>query len=319
MRGRRRSIRPSKSTTGFSNRGTESVAMEGRFPNRTLPYVLILPSIAIVAMFLILPSLQALYLSFFEVSPFGNRLLYVGLNNFREILTSDAYRFSLRLSLVFAVGVVVLSMSVSLGMAVLANKPLRGIGFYRTFLLWPYALSPAVAGIVWALLFEPSSGLMTYLLRLTTGLSPNWMMNANYALLVIILAAAWKMLGFNIVFFLAGLQNIPDEMVEAAQVDGASRRQTFWRVVFPILSPMTFFLFIMNSLYAFFEVFGLIDVMTQGGPGGGTEVLIYKLYLDGFISIRWGYASAQSIVLFILVGALTTLQFRYAGRRVFYA
>lgn len=295
------------------------MATEGRFPDRKLPYVLVLPSIAIVAIFLILPSIQALYLSFFEVSPFGNKLLFVGLGNFREILTLDSYQASLRLSVLFAVAVVILSMSVSLGMAVLANKPLRGIGLYRTFLLWPYALSPAVAGIVWALLFEPSSGLMTYLIRLTTGFSPNWMMSPNYALLVVILAAAWKMLGFNIVFFLAGLQNIPDEVIEAAHVDGASGRQTFWRVTFPILSPMTFFLFVMNSLYAFFEVFGLIDVMTQGGPGGGTEVLIYKLYRDGFISIRWGYASAQSIVLFILVSALTLLQFRYAGRRVFYA
>jgi sn-glycerol 3-phosphate transport system permease protein len=292
--------------------------MEGRFPNRTLPYLLILPSIAVVAIFLILPSIQALYLSFFEVSPFGNKLLFVGLNNFREILTSEDYQFSLRLSVFFAVGVVILSMSASLGMAVLANKPLRGIGLYRTLLLWPYALSPAVAGIVWALLFEPSSGLMTYLIRLTTHQSPNWMMAPNYALFVTILAAAWKMLGFNIVFFLAGLQGIPDEIVEAAQVDGASPRQSFWRVVFPILSPMTFFLFIMNSLYAFFEVFGLIDVMTQGGPGRGTEVLIYKLYRDGFVSIRWGYASAQSIVLFVLVGTLTLLQFRYVGRRVFY-
>lgn len=292
--------------------------MEGRFPNRTLPYLLILPSIAIVALFLILPSIQALYLSFFEVSPFGNKLIYVGLNNFREILTSEEYQFSLRLSVVFAIGVVILSMSASLGMAVLANKPLRGIGLYRTLLLWPYALSPAVAGIVWALLFEPSSGLMTYLIRLTTHQSPNWMMAPNYALFVAILAAAWKMLGFNIVFFLAGLQGIPDEIVEAAQVDGASPRQSFWRVVFPILSPMTFFLLIMNSLYAFFEIFGLIDVMTQGGPGRGTEVLIYKLYRDGFVSIRWGYASAQSIVLFVLVGTLTLLQFRYVGRRVFY-
>ena len=292
--------------------------MEGRFPNRTLPYLLIFPSIATVAVFLIFPSIQALYLSFFEVSPFGNKLLFVGLNNFREILTSEAYHFSLRLSILFAVGVVILSMSASLGMAVLASKPLRGIGVYRTLLLWPYALSPAVAGIVWALLFEPSSGLMTYLIRLTTHRSPNWMMAPTYALFVTILAAAWKMLGFNIVFFLAGLQGIPDEVVEAAQVDGASPRQSFWRVVFPILSPMTFFLFIMNSLYAFFEVFGLIDVMTQGGPGRGTEVLIYKLYRDGFVSIRWGYASAQSIVLFILVGALTLLQFRYVGRRVFY-
>lgn len=294
------------------------MAMEGRFPNRVLPYVLIFPSIAIVVVFLILPSLQALYLSFFEVSPFGNKLLFVGLNNFREILTSEEYRFSLRISVLFAVGVVILSMSASLGMAVLASRPLSGIGLYRTLLLWPYALSPAVAGIVWALLFEPSSGLMTYLIRLTTHQSPNWMMVPNYALFVTILAAAWKMLGFNIVFFLAGLQGIPDEIVEAAQVDGASRRQSFWRVVFPILSPMTFFLFIMNSLYAFFEVFGLIDVMTQGGPGRGTEVLIYKLYRDGFVSIRWGYASAQSIVLFVLVGTLTLLQFRYVGRRVFY-
>jgi sn-glycerol 3-phosphate transport system permease protein len=279
---------------------------------------LILPSIVIVAIFLIFPSIQALYLSFFEVSPFGNKLLFVGLNNFREILTSEEYQFSLRLSAVFAVGVVILSMSASLGMAVLANKGVRGIGLYRTLLLWPYALSPAVAGIVWALLFEPSSGLMTYLIRLTTHQSPNWMMAPNYALFVTILAAAWKMLGFNIVFFLAGLHGIPGEIVEAAQVDGASPRQSFWRVVFPILSPMTFFLFIMNSLYAFFEVFGLIDVMTQGGPGRGTEVLIYKLYRDGFVSIRWGYASAQSIVLFVLVGGLTLLQFRYVGRRVFY-
>jgi sn-glycerol 3-phosphate transport system permease protein len=279
---------------------------------------LVLPSIAIVGFFLILPSLQALYLSFFEVSPFGNRLIFVGLGNFREILTSDSYHFSLRISGLFAVAVVLISLSLSLGMAVLASKPLRGVGLYRTFLLWPYALSPAVAGIVWALLFEPSSGLITYLLRLTLDRSPNWMMDANYAMLVIILAAAWKMLGFNIVFFLAGLQAIPDEMVEAAQVDGASPRQTFWRVVFPILSPMTFFLFIMNSLYAFFEVFGLIDVMTQGGPGGATDLLIYRLYQDAFVSARWGIGSAQSILLFVMVGVLTLLQFRFAGRRVFY-
>jgi len=268
---------------------------------------------------LILPSLQALYLSLFEVSPFGTRAIFVGLNNFREILTSDDYRFSLRLSVLFAIAVVVLSMSVSLGMAVLANKPLRGIGLYRTFLLWPYALSPAVAGIVWALLFEPSSGLMTYLIRLTTDRSPNWMMDANYALLVIILAAAWKMLGFNIVFFLAGLQAVPQELREAAQVDGAGAVRVFWRITFPILSPVTFFLFVMNSLYAFFEVFGLIDVMTQGGPGGATEILVYRLYQDAFIAARWGIASAQSILLFVMVGALTLLQFRLAGRRVVYA
>jgi sn-glycerol 3-phosphate transport system permease protein len=295
------------------------MAMEGRFPNRILPYLLLLPSIAIVAFFLIFPSIQALYLSFYEVSPFGDRHIAVGLNNFREILTSESYRSSLRISVIFSLAVVTLSMTTSLGMAVLANKPVRGIGYYRTLLLWPYALSPAVAGIIWALLFEPSSGFVTWAIRLMTDRSPNWMMAPNYALFVIILAASWKLLGFNIVFFLAGLQGVPLEMVEASYVDGASARQAFWRVVFPMLSPMTFFLFVMNSLYAFFEVFGLIDVMTQGGPGGGTEVLIYRLYQDGFVSIRWGYASAQSIVLFVLVSVLTLLQFRYAGRRVFYS
>lgn len=292
--------------------------MEGRFPNRILPYLLVLPSIAVVGVFLLWPSIEALRLSLYEVSPFGERQLFVGLANFREILTSAEYHHSLRISLLFAGAVVVLSLAASLGVAVLANRRIPGIGYYRTALLWPYAISPAVAGIIWAFLFEPSSGLVTFLIRETTGFSPNWMMQPNYALFVAVLAAAWKMLGFNIVFFLAGLQGIPEGVLEAAQVDGATRRQTFWRITFPILSPMTFFLLVMNSLYAFFEVFGLIDVMTQGGPGRGTEVLIYKLYRDAFIGIRWGYASAQSVVLFVVVSILTIIQFRYAGRRVFY-
>ena len=169
------------------------------------------------------------------------------------------------------------------------------------------------------MLFYPSTGLMTFLIRVTTGLSPNWMMDGSYALALTIAAAVWKMLGFNLVFFLAGLQGIPGELLEAAKVDGATARQSFWRITFPLLSPMTFFLLVMNSLYAFFEVFGLIDVMTQGGPGRATDLLIYKLYRDGFVSIRWGFASAQSIVLFVMVGLLTLVQFRYAGRRVFYS
>lgn len=292
--------------------------MEGRFPNRILPYLLVLPSIAVVGVFLLWPSIEALRLSFYEVSPFGERKIFVGLANFREILTSSEYHHSLRISLLFAGAVIVLSLAASLGAAVLASRRIPGIGYYRTALLWPYAISPAVAGIIWAFLFEPSSGLVTFLIRETTGFSPNWMMQPNYALFVAVLAAAWKMLGFNIVFFLAGLQGIPEDVLEAAQVDGATPRQSFWRITFPILSPMTFFLLVMNSLYAFFEVFGLIDVMTQGGPGRGTEVLIYKLYRDAFIGIRWGYASAQSVVLFVVVSILTIIQFRYAGRRVFY-
>jgi sn-glycerol 3-phosphate transport system permease protein len=292
--------------------------MGGRFPNRVLPYVLLLPSIAVVAVFLIYPSVQALRLSFFEVSPFTGRGTFVGLANFRELLTSEVYRHSLRVTILFAGSVVALGMTVSLGVAVLASQPLRGIGFYRVVILWPYALSPAVAGTIWALMFDPSTGPATTLVRAATGLTPNWMMSGSYAIGVTVVAAAWKMLGFNVVFFLAGLEAVPDAFREAAQVDGAGPARVFWRITFPILSPVTFFLFVMNSLYAFFELFGLIDVMTQGGPGGATDILVYRLYQDAFVSARWGIGSAQSILLFVMVGALTALQFRWVGRRVFY-
>jgi len=292
--------------------------MEGRFPNRWLPYVLLAPSIAVVVVFLVVPSLQALWLSLFEVSPFSGRGSFVGLANFRELLGSDLYRQSLQVTFLFALGVVALGLVVSLAVAVLASQRFPGAAAYRTMLLWPYALSPAVAGTIWALLFDPSTGPVTLLVRGLTGLSPNWMMSGPYALWVTILAAAWKMLGFNVVFFLAGLEAVPRELQEAAQVDGAGAARVFWRITFPILSPISFFLFVMNSLYAFFEVFGLIDVMTQGGPGGATDILIYRLYQDAFVSVRWGIGSAQSVLLFVMVGVLTLLQFRFAGRRVFY-
>jgi sn-glycerol 3-phosphate transport system permease protein len=292
--------------------------MEGRFPNRVLPYLLLLPSVVVVLIFLVLPSIQALWLSFFEVSPFTGHGTFVGLGNFRELLASDVYRHSLSVTLVFAAAVVAAGMSLALGLAVLASQPLRGLGIYRVAILWPYALSPAVAGTIWALLFDPSTGPATVLIRALTGASPNWMMSGEYALSVTVVAAAWKMLGFNVVFFLAGLQAVPAEFREAAQVDGAGAARVFWRITLPILSPVTFFLFVMNSLYAFFEVFGLIDVMTQGGPGGATDLLIYRLYQDAFVSARWGIGSAQSILLFVMVGGLTLLQFRFAGRRVFY-
>lgn len=292
--------------------------MEGRFPERWLPYLLLAPSVLVVVVFLIVPSIQALWLALFEVSPFTGGGRFVGLANFVELIASPIYRASLAITLLFALGVVTLGMVLSLGAALLANQHVRGLGFYRTILLWPYALSPAVAGTIWALLFDPSTGPVTLLLRGMTGFSPNWMMNGRLALAVTIVAAAWKMLGFNVVFFLAGLQAIPEAYREAAEVDGAGAARIFWRITVPILSPVTFFLFVMNSLYAFFEVFGLIDVMTQGGPGGATDVLIYRLYQDAFVSARWGIASAQSIVLFVMVAVLTALQFRVAGRRVFY-
>ena len=292
--------------------------MEGRYPDRLLPYVLLLPSIVVVLVFLVIPSVQALVQSMRLVDPFTGRGFYVGLRNFVDLFTSEEYRHSIVVSLLFAAGTTLLGLSAGLGLALLVNQPLRGAWLYRTALLWPYALSPAVAGAIWGLLMDPSAGPLTYLLRELTGRSFNWMVDGRLALALVTLASGWKMLGYNIVFFLAGLQAIPSELLEAASVDGASAWGRFWKVRFPLLSPVTFFLLIMNTLQSFFENFGLIDVLTQGGPARATDILVYKLYRDGFVNIQWGLASAQSIALFVMVAVLTVLQFRYGGRRVFY-
>lgn len=293
--------------------------MEGRFPDRITPYLLLAPSILVVAVFLLVPSVEALVQSTRLVDPFTGRGIFVGLQNFADLLASSEYRHSILVSIVFAVCATALALAAALGLALLAALPLRGGGFYRTALLWPYALSPAVAGVLWGLMFDPSTGPLTFLVRAATGISPNWMLNGNLALAMVVVAASWKMLGYNIVFFLAGLQAIPGELLEAASVDGASSWSRFWSIRLPLLSPITFFLVIMNTLQAFFENFGLIDVLTQGGPARATDILVYKLYRDGFVNVQWGLASAQSIALFVLVAVLTVLQFRYAGRRVFYS
>lgn len=293
--------------------------MEGRFPDRITPYLLLAPSILVVAVFLLVPSVEALVQSTRLVDPFTGRGIFVGLQNFADLLASSEYRHSILVSIVFAVCATALALAAALGLALLAGLPIRGGGFYRTALLWPYALSPAVAGVLWGLMFDPSTGPLTLLVRAATGISPNWMLSGNLALAMVVVAAAWKMLGYNIVFFLAGLQAIPGELLEAASVDGASSWSRFWRIRLPLLSPIAFFLVIMNTLQAFFENFGLIDVLTQGGPARATDILVYKLYRDGFVNVQWGLASAQSIALFVLVSVLTVLQFRYAGRRVFYS
>jgi len=282
-----------------------------------LPYLLVCPSIVIVIVFLIIPSVQSLYLSFFRVSPFGNRLIYVAFDNFRKLANPD-YLNSFIVTVVFTGAVVIIGLSVCLALALAANQKIAGIGLYRTALIWPYALSPAVAGTIWALVFDPSTGAFSYFISLVAGAMPNWRTDGTFAVFVITLAATWKMMGYNVIFFLAALQTIPRELKEAAEIDGAGALGRFWTITFPLLSPMTLFLLIMNTLYGFFEVFGLIDVMTEGGPARATEVLVYKLYYDGFISLKTGYASAQSIVLFAFVAGLTLVQFRFAKRWVFY-
>jgi sn-glycerol 3-phosphate transport system permease protein len=202
--------------------------------------------------------------------------------------------------------------------AVVANQRLRGFTLYRALLIWPYALSPAIAGLVWGLMMNPNFGLGAVLLKRFTGLTLNYLTDGTSALIFLALAATWNMFGYNIVFFLAGLQGLPTELLEAASLDGAGSWKKFWSIIFPLLSPTTFFLFVTNTLFAFFEVFGLVHITTQGGPGQETNLLVFNLYKDGFIGLNTGYASAQSILLLVLVSILTLLQFRYAGSKVFY-
>lgn len=288
------------------------------FPNRLLPYLLIVPTAVVVIIFFIVPAIQSLQLSFYRVNAMSGRQLYIGFENFSRLLSSDEYLGSLATTGLF-VGIVVISaLSLSLLIAVLANQPVRGFSIYRTLLIWPYALSPAIAGTIWALLADPSIGVLSHALE-NIGIEFNRLTNSTHALIFISVAAAWKILGYNVVFFLAGLKNIPRDVVDAAGLDGANSWTRFWRVVFPLLSPTTFFLLIMNTLYASFETFGLIDITTQGGPGRATNTLVYKLYNDGFKNLNLlGSASAQSVLLLIFVVVLTLIQFRTAGRKAFY-
>lgn len=292
--------------------------MQTRFPNRFLPLALLAPSIIVVLIFFVIPSVQSLYLSFFRVSPLGDRRIFIGLENFTRLLSDREYTNSVIVSVKFALFVVVVGLSLSLAAAVVANQRYRGFAVYRTLLIWPYALSPAIAGTIWGLMMDPAIGVVSVTLKELTGIGFNYRTSGSQALLFLAIAASWKMLGYNIIFFLAGLQGLPAELTEAASIDGASPWTSFWRISFPLLSPTTFFLLIMNTLYASFEIFGLVHITTGGGPGRATDLLVFKLYRDGFIGMNTGFASAQSIVLLIMVATLTIMQFRFAGRRVFY-
>ncbi len=292
--------------------------MQTRFPNRFLPYLLLAPSVIVVLIFFVIPSVQSLYLSFYRVAPLGNRKIFVGMQNFTRLFEDPGYLNSISVSVKFAGFVVLVGLAASLGVAVVANQRYRGFGVYRTMLIWPYALSPAIAGLIWAMMMDPSFGIAARFLRQLTGMRFSYLTNSTHALLFVAIAATWKMMGYNIIFFLAGLQGLPQELLEAAAIDGANAWKRFWRIAFPLLSPTTFFLFIMNTLYAFFQVFGLIHITTEGGPGRATDILVFKLYRDGFVGMNTGFASAQSIVLLIMVAALTIAQFHYVGSKVFY-
>ena len=288
------------------------------YDNKILPYVLMAPSFIIIGYFLFYPTFETFRLSLYRLGPFGIRKLFVKFGNFIDLFTSPDYIHSFNISFVFSFSVVVFGLSISLALAVLVNRKIRGINFYRAALIWPYALSPAIAGALWVFLFDSSAGYLNYFISILFNVKPKWLTSGSLAICVVTAAATWKNLGYNIILFLAGLQNIPDDILEAAAIDGAGKSQTFWRITFPLLSPMTFFLLIMNLIYSYFGSFGLIHVMTEGGPANATNILIYDLYKEAFINHNAGLAAAESMILFALVASLTFLQFRTSGRGVHY-
>ena len=292
--------------------------MKSHFDNKILPYFLLLPSFLIIGYFLFYPTIETFRLSFYRLGPFGIRKIFIGWENFQELLLSSNYLNSMKVSFLFSAGVVLVGLSFSLALAVLTNQKVSGMKIYRATLIWPYALSPAIAGALFVFIFDATSGPLNYLISVIFRVKPMWLTSSSLAIWVVIAAGAWKNIGYNIVFFLAGLQNIPKDLQEAADIDGANKFQTFWKITFPILSPITFFLLIMNLIYSFFGCFGLIDVMTQGGPSNSTNIMIYNLYLDAFVNHKTGLAAAESILLFLVVVILTMIQFATSGKKVHY-
>ena len=287
------------------------------FKHRWLPYLLVAPQIAITLVFFIWPSYQALEQSFFLEDAFGFSRQFVGFENYAALLRDDGYLRSFWTTLVFGLCVTVLSMGLALAFAVAANRLIRSALAYQTMLIWPYAVAPALAGVVWYFLMNPSLGIVAYWLR---GIGFEWDHNVNgdHALILVIVAAAWKQISYNFLFFLAGLQSIPKSLIEAAAIDGAGPVRRFWSITFPLLSPTTFFLLVVNLVYAFFDTFAIIHATTEGGPADATSVLVFRVYNTGFIGQDYGSSAAQSVVLMALVIVMTAVQFRFVERRVNY-
>jgi sn-glycerol 3-phosphate transport system permease protein len=287
------------------------------FNNKGLPYLLLLPQIIVTAVFFFWPAGQAIYQSMLVQDPFGLNSRFVWFENFTVILGNPLYLNAVTNTLIFSLSVTFLSMSAALGLAVLADRPIRFAVAYRTLLMWPYAVAPAVAALIWLFVFHPSVGIIGQALR-KAGIPWDYKLNGGQAMGLIIFAAAWKQVSYNFLFFLAGLQAIPKSVIEAASIDGAGPSRRFWTIVFPLLSPTSFFLLVVNIVYAFFDTFGIIHALTAGGPGKSTETLIYKVYVDGVVNLDLGGSAAQSVILMIVVIGLTAVQFRYVERRVQY-
>jgi len=287
------------------------------FNNKGLPYLLLLPQVVITAVFFFWPAGQAIYQSTLVQDPFGLSSRFVWFENFTVTLGNPLYLNAVANTIVFSLAVTLLSMSAALGLAVLADRPIRFALAYKTLLMWPYAVAPAVAALLWLFVFHPSVGIVGQALR-KAGVPWDYKLNGDQAMSLIIFAAAWKQVSYNFLFFLAGLQAIPKSVIEAASIDGAGPARRFWTIVFPLLSPTSFFLLVVNIVYAFFDTFGIIHALTGGGPGKSTETLIYKVYVDGVVNLDLGGSAAESVILMIVVIGLTAIQFRYVERRVQY-
>ena len=288
-----------------------------RFKSWWLPWVLVAPQLVVVLVFFFWPAGQALYQSVQQSDAFGTSVEYVGLENFRNLWNDETYLASFKTTAVFSMLVAGIGLSVALLLAVMADRVVRGVKVYRTLLIWPYAVAPAVAGVLWLFMFAPSIGVVSYALR-SMGFEWNHLLNGTHAMTLVVLAAVWKQISYNFLFFLAGLQSIPKSLIEAAAIDGAGPWRRFWTVQFPLLTPTTFFLLVINIIYVFIETFAIIDTATQGGPGQDTAVLVYKVYYDGFKALDLGGSAAQSVVLMLILVGLTVIQFRYVERRVHY-
>jgi len=287
------------------------------FRSRWLPWLLLAPQMAVILVFFFWPAGQALLQSLQQQDPFGTSIEFVGLNNFKQLFDDPSYVESFKTTAVFSVLVAGIGISLSLLLAVFADRISRGAIVYKTLLILPYAVAPSIAAVVWVFMFSPSLGIVSYALG-KLGFDWNHLLNGNHAMTLIVIASVWKQISYNFLFFLAGLQSIPKSLIEAAAIDGAGPWRRFWTVQFPLLSPTTFFLLVINVVYAFFDTFAIVDAATQGGPGKDTSILVYKVYYDGFKAMDLGGSAAQSVVLMVIVVALTVVQFSYVEKKVQY-
>jgi sn-glycerol 3-phosphate transport system permease protein len=288
------------------------------FAGWLFPALLLTPQLAVTIVFFFWPAGQAIWQSLERQDPFGLSTVFVGIDNFAALFADPDYLASFSITAFFSFAVALLALAPGLLLAVMADRVVRGAAFYKTVLLLPYAIAPAIAGVLWMFLFNPSIGVVAAALR-DLGIDWNYLLDGNQAMLLVILAAAWKQISYNFLFFLAGLQSIPASLIEASAIDGASPRRRFWTIIFPLLAPTSFFLLVVNIVYAFFDTFGVIHNVTQGGPAKATEILVYKVWYDGIVGLDLGGSAAQSVVLMAIVIGLTAIQFRFIERRVHYA